>query len=116
MSFVVFCVKQPGRVVYQVLRMNQSKEGATKRVFCIIIWYNNVVGDSLLDFLAVGRIVLFLVTGFFYILIIALLRELIVFSYMLQFYCTSMGLFDESATYIYFKTFYHKSIVAFFHR
>ena len=64
--------------------MDQSEECAMKRVFCVIIWYNNVVGKSSVDFLPAGLIVLSLVTGFSYILIIVLLQELIVFPYRLQ--------------------------------
>ena len=33
--------------------MNQTEECATKRVFGVIVWYNNVVGKCLLDFLEV---------------------------------------------------------------
>ena len=32
--------------------MNQTEECATKRVFGVIIWYDNVVGKRLLDFFA----------------------------------------------------------------
>ena len=39
-----------------------------------------------------GLTIFYLVTGLSYILIIVLLQELIVFSYRLQVFCTSMGL------------------------
>ena len=71
--------------------MNQTEECATKRVFGIIIWYDNVVIDILLDILA-GLTVFCLVTGLSHILIIVLFQELIVSPYGLQAYCMSVGL------------------------
>ena len=57
--------------------MNQTEKCATKRIFGVIILYDNVVGKRLLDFLA-GLTVFPLVTDLSYILIIVLLQELTV--------------------------------------
>ena len=71
--------------------MNQAEECATKRVFGVIISYDNVVCKCLLDLLA-GLTVFSLVTGLYDILTNVLLLELTVFTYRFQVYCTSMGL------------------------
>ena len=71
--------------------MNQTEECVTKRVFDVMISYDNFVGKWLLDFLAD-------LAGFLsscrFILYFAfvLSQELTVFPYRLQVYCTSMGL------------------------
>ena len=69
--------------------MNQTEKCATKRVFGVIISYENVLGKRLLDFLA-SSTVFSLLTVLSYILIIVLL-QLTVFSNRLEVYCTSMG-------------------------
>ena len=51
--------------------MNKTEECKTKRVFVVIISYDNDVGKRLLDVLA-GLTVFSLVTGLSYILIIVL--------------------------------------------
>ena len=62
--------------------MNQTEECAMKRVFGVMIWYNNVGGKRLVDFLA-GLTVFSPITGLSYVLIVILLQELMVFPYRL---------------------------------
>ena len=77
--------------------MNQTEQCATKRVFGVMIWYNNVVGKRLLDFFAGS--VFSLVAGLSYVLIVILLQELIAFPCRLQyrFIVRPWVYYDESA-------------------
>ena len=73
--------------------MNQTEELAKKRVLGVITL---LITDYILDFLA-GLTAFSPVAGLSYIIAV-LLQELIVFSYRIQVYCTSMVYSDESAT------------------